>query len=192
MGQRTTPLKPREGLSGPPGNCLSAGRAAMISTTEPKIDKKAHRALVLLILVAAMVTCFFRVAYATPRTCTRQEAIQAETVTSSLKTWHDVFNSYKRYWHCDDGTISERYSDVVATLLAKHWDQFDDVLLLAEKHPKFRAFVLRHLDQTMTSAQDKAIRENVRSHCPPDGSHLCGLIGERFNELDREQKCGQK
>jgi len=45
---------------------------------------------------------------------------------------------------CDDGTISERYSDVVATLLAKHWDQFDDVLLLAEKHPKFLIKMSQH------------------------------------------------
>lgn len=82
------------------------------------------------------------------RTCTRQEAIQAETDSSSLKTWRDIYRSFRLYHHCDDGAISDDYSSSVASLLADRWDQARDLNALARRDPEFLAFVLHHVDET--------------------------------------------
>jgi hypothetical protein len=117
------------------------------------------------------------------KACTREDAIKAEGEASSLKTWRDVFNSYSRYWHCDDGAISEGYSSSIATLLASHWDQIQELTAIVREHPKFNRFILRHIDETMTSDQDKAIKENVRFRCSTDARQLCGAISKRLADL---------
>jgi hypothetical protein len=53
------------------------------------------------------------------KTCSQEEAIQAETEASTLKDWTAVYISFKRFSHCDDAAISEGYSDAVGRLLAK-------------------------------------------------------------------------
>ena len=39
--------------------------------------------------------------------CTRDQAIKAETESSTLNTWEKIFSSYSRYKQCDDGAIRE-------------------------------------------------------------------------------------
>lgn len=109
--------------------------------------------------------------------------MKAETEASTIKTWSALFVSYELYRHCDDGAISEGYSNSVATLLAVHWDQFDSLLPLVRKHPGFQNFILRHVDETMTSDQGKTIEASVKQRCPVEGRQLCGLIKQRFVEL---------
>lgn len=117
------------------------------------------------------------------RRCTRDEAIKAESEAPSLKTWKDVYVSYTKYCHCDDGAISEGYSASVASLLAEHWDRLKEVVVLTTEHPKFECFLLRHIDETMTEDEGRIIEEYARSHCPRDASRLCGLIKQRFVNL---------
>lgn len=112
--------------------------------------------------------------------CTREDSIKAETESSSLKTWRDVYRSYKLYHQCDDRAISEGCSSSVARLLADHWDQLTILKALAKKDPNFQAFVLHHVDEMMTAAQSKVIKENVLSRCPPSSRHLCRLIESRL------------
>ena len=133
-------------------------------------------------LAMAFAFCFGATAEASP-TCTREDAIKAETEAATLITWPAVFESYGHYRHCDGGAISEGYSNSVATLLASRWDQFEQLRELVTAHPKFEGFVLRHLDQTMTSDQGKAIKENIRAKCPANGNALCKSIMKRFANL---------
>jgi hypothetical protein len=134
------------------------------------------------LLVLALAFCFGFTAHASP-TCTREEAIKAETEASTLTTWSAVFESYVRYRQCDDGAISEGYGNSVATLLASHWDQFEHLRKLVRAHPKFEGFVLRHVDQTMTSDQGKGIKENIHVKCPINGNELCKSIIKRFSAM---------
>lgn len=155
----------------------------MIPTHKTRVDKHTGSTAVLLILTTGMMFSLLVPAYATPRKCTREDARKAETEASSLKRWHDVFSSYKRFRQCDDAAIGEGYSSSVATLLASQWKHFEELSALSRKYPRFKAFVLRHVDEMMTSEQDKTIEENVRFHCPADSSHLCNLIEERLKQI---------
>jgi len=53
---------------------------------------------------------------------------------------------------------------------------------LARAHPAFRAFVLRHLNETMNANQVVTIRENAQAHCPKGATALCAAICARLTE----------
>jgi hypothetical protein len=120
--------------------------------------------------------------------CTPGEARKAEAEASSLRTWQQVFYSYQRYRKCDDGAISEGYSNSVASLLAAHWEQNEELLSLVNAHPQFERFVIRHLDDTMTRDQDVQIHNNIQHLCPPQRSRFCAAVRKRFAELNAEQQ----
>jgi hypothetical protein len=117
-------------------------------------------------------------AFAAQAGCTRQEAIRAESEADSLRTWGQVFGSYQRYRQCDDGAIAEGYSASIAALLADRWDHVKELIALINAHPQFEAFVLRHVDVTMSLDQSKAIQENVQARCPRAGERLCAAVGK--------------
>jgi hypothetical protein len=129
----------------------------------------------LLIGIAAGV---LSVACAAQAGCARQQAIRAESEADSLRTWEQVFGAYQRYRQCDDGAIAEGYSASIAALLADRWDRVNELLVLSNAHPQFEAFVLRHVDVTMSLDQSKTIQENVRARCPRAGKRLCAAIGK--------------
>lgn len=116
--------------------------------------------------------------------CTPEEARRAEYGASTLKTWEEVFWSYERYRSCDDGAISEGYSNSVATLLASKWNQVGDVVSLFETDRAFEAFVLRHIDDTMTRDQDVMIRRNIHKKCPEVATQFCAALSKRFAALN--------
>ena len=125
--------------------------------------------------VAALLTVAFCNGHAQTRGCSVRDAMRAETEASSLKDWHSVFASYKRYWRCDDAAIAGGYSASVARLLSDQWTEFGQLIALTKSNPKFQALVLKHIDATMGSEQYLAIRKNTRSDYPPDGQKRCKL-----------------
>lgn len=135
------------------------------------------------IIVTMLLSGVLFSATAAPQKCTREDAIKAETNASSLKTWHDLFESFRRYKQCDDGAISEGYSASVANLLAVQWKDVGDLIKLSNAHPDFKRFVLHHIDETMGMEQGKAIEDNVNNNCPVEGARICNSIKSRFVEL---------
>lgn len=112
------------------------------------------------------------VAAAEERPCSREEAMAAEVEAATLKTWSAVDNAYKKYKHCDDGAIAEGYSWSVMKLLT---DQWKTILELQPywKESGFRAFVIRHIDETYSKEEANAVTENTMKKCPPHISHIC-------------------
>jgi hypothetical protein len=115
--------------------------------------------------------------------CSPQEAIRAERESSSLQSWADVHESYKKYVQCDDGAISEGYSNSVAYLLSEKWSTVDQLNRLVEHDKGFEKFVLRHIDELMSAAQAEKIRANADDRCPLQAGHLCKLISAKLKKL---------
>lgn len=113
--------------------------------------------------------------------CTSEQEQKAEAEADDLTSWELVYASFVSYESCDDGAIAEGYSDSISHLLADEWQKFDELNQLTREHTPFREFVLRHIDESMSSEQAKAIAENAHSHCPPTGQALCGEILQRLN-----------
>jgi hypothetical protein len=108
--------------------------------------------------------------------CTREDAIRAEEEASSLRSWAEVYKSYRNFAHCDDAGIGEGYSDAIARLLSDQWDSADQLNRLTSRDHGFEKFVLRHVDELMTPDQASKIRDNAEAHCPAHASRLCTEI----------------
>jgi hypothetical protein len=118
------------------------------------------------------------------RVCTQTEAIQAEGAIDTLHSWARVYEVYSGYQQCDDGAIAEGFSDGVATLLTRRWDSIGELLKLSSEHPRFKRFVIGHIDETMDEKQPKMILENVRHRCPYGARDFCAEIEKQVKSLD--------
>ena len=108
--------------------------------------------------------------------CTQDESRQAEQAISALSTWPQVYDSFSRYGHCDEGSVAEGYDDKIVDLLAKHWDSIGELLKVSKTDPLFEIFVLKHIDTLMSPEQAKAIIENASEHCPVEAKELCNKL----------------
>jgi hypothetical protein len=105
--------------------------------------------------------------------CGSSEAQRAETQASTLRSWDDLYGSYKLYNHCDDGAIAEGYSEAVARILVDHWNTLSRLAEIARKDTDFRRFVLKHIDETLNLEDVKSIRANAEKRCPSGLRDLC-------------------
>jgi hypothetical protein len=138
------------------------------------------------IRVALIVFCSMAVAASSllaqdqSKRCTQQDEIRAEREASTLRTWPQVYRSYKAFSHCDDGAISEGYSDSVARLLSTGWRTAAQLNRLVSSDHGFEQFVLMHVDDLMSPGTAKKIQSNVESRCPSNATQLCAAIADRL------------
>ncbi len=116
--------------------------------------------------------------------CTMQEAKQAEEQINLSLDWDGVYRLYKNFAHCDDASISEGFSDVISSLLSDKWSTTYQLNQLVLRDEGFERFVLKHIDELMSSDQAKKIRNNADTHCPSDARRLCKAISDRLKEID--------
>ena len=105
--------------------------------------------------------------------CSDTEAQRAESEAVMLRSWDDLYGSYKRYKHCDDGAIAEGYSESVARILVDHWNTLSRLADITRKDTDFRRFVLKHIDETVNLEDIKNIRANAEKRCPSGLRDLC-------------------
>lgn len=120
-------------------------------------------------------------AYAAALKCSQPEAIKAEEQSSSLRDWDAVYAAFRRYSHCDDGAISEGYSESVGNIMANRWDLTPRLTELINRSPAFGRFVLKHLDETVPEENWRRIARNVGGKCPPGSARTCALIKAKVN-----------
>jgi hypothetical protein len=126
-----------------------------------------------------IITCLLTVtaiSYANEKICTKEEAIKAESESNSLKNWNSVYTSYKRFKHCDDGAISEGYSDSIGRLLAYDWKHINNLNKLTLRDKQFETFVIKHIDETVPVKYLELIYKNAKNNCPNNLKRFCNLI----------------
>lgn len=112
------------------------------------------------------------------KSCSDAEETKAEKEVDSLKSWDQVYESYKRFEQCDDGAVAEGYSDAVGKLLANDWEHFARLVKLAKTDRTFARFVIRHVDESLTGDTRQKISKNARTRCPADANSMCSLIAD--------------
>lgn len=112
--------------------------------------------------------------------CSGPESQKIERSVSQMKSWSEVSSSFHRNPSCSRDNAVEvwtAYSEVIAGLLARHWDKIDDLVRLTSFDAKFRQFVIEHVgDQTLPAQVLGEIRSNAENKCPFDAKKLCGEI----------------
>ena len=111
--------------------------------------------------------------------CDDPSALVAEGEVDHLKTWEQVYDSFKRYAACDDGIVAEGYSDAVVRMLADRWDQLPALRTLVHRDERFRKFVFMHIDATTDDHDLDRLVANASRHCPKGDGQLCSTIRRR-------------
>jgi len=91
------------------------------------------------------------IGHAQERPCTvaESEIAMKEALGSPFQAWDGLYKSYKLHGNCDDGIMSENYSESVARILVDRWGTLPRLASLARKDTDFRHFVLKHVDATL-------------------------------------------
>lgn len=129
---------------------------------------------ILILILSILGMCWNAAAQEKP--CAKTEAIEAENSASRLHNWEDIYKSFKRFRHCDDGAIAEGYSDSIVRMLADRWNELATLKKLTSSDKDFYTFVLRHIDATTDKSQVEKILINCSKHCPESASRLCSAI----------------
>ena len=86
----------------------------------------------------------------------------------------------------DDGFWAEAYSEIITSVLAKKWKEFNNFLEVTAQDPKFYEFSLRHVDATTDSNNLKMIVKNAKNQCPKRASAICSRLEEEARTALRE------
>src|SRR5579872_3454895 len=82
----------------------------------------------------------------TPECDQQMEMRAGDDVTTTLKTWQLIHESFLRYRECDRGEIWEGYSYSVMAMLADRWGQLSSLQTVIAQDDPFREFVFKHID----------------------------------------------
>jgi len=107
--------------------------------------------------------------------CSRDQEIAAESSASTLKNWAEVYSSFERFGHCDDGAIADGYSESISKILDTQWATVRSCQELRD-HISFRRFVLRHINATVPAERLVRIASHARSECPGGLTEFCAHI----------------
>lgn len=117
--------------------------------------------------------CALQNASAGARACTLEESKNAERIAATATSWKQAHQHFQTYGHCDDGAIAEGFSESVGSLLAEHWGAIGDLASIIQADPKFQTFVIRHINQSISTKDLKAISINAEERCPMNLKRLC-------------------
>jgi hypothetical protein len=103
----------------------------------------------------------------------------ADRLLFKAKSWADLRRWFTGYADCDDGGLAEGVSDDVAIYLARKWRDLPKLEYEIKREPRFREFVLRHIDATAGMDDLEAAKKNATQKCPARSSVLCAAIVTR-------------
>jgi hypothetical protein len=113
---------------------------------------------------------------------------QFATAINTLGEWPEIHAFYRAHFPpCpDDGMFAEGYSELIVRTLAKNWSNLPELRVASRRDPRFKAFVLRHIDATANEADLRVIQTSATFQCPKGSGSLCAEIRKASSEAIRE------
>ena len=139
---------------------------------------------VILSLITTMVSV--QAGHAQKRGCGDVEGQHAFDEAIALRSWDALYKSYKLYRQCDDGAVGDGYSESVARILSDHWNTLPELARLARKDSQFRAFVIGHVDATLTTDDVRKIGKNAKTQCPMGLRTVCNDLAKQADAALKE------
>jgi hypothetical protein len=131
-------------------------------------------------LISSANSSLFAQAPASGGVCTMADATAALDDADRLHSWDELYRSYKKFAKCDDGAITEGYTDSIEKLLAAQWNLFPHFATLARSDNQFRIFVLKHLNSVISLQGGDTIMQNAEHNCPTGEEQLCRVIDDQL------------
>ena len=73
-------------------------------------------------------------------------------------------------------SLAEGFSESVSRLLVEDWRNVDYLFASPHSSAKFRAFVVRHVDETIPTERMRKIASNAWDRCPVGGVEFCDML----------------
>jgi hypothetical protein len=155
----------------------------------------------LLIFFSALLLSAAAPATTAQNRCTedQQKQVLHDLAKNQLKNWSRVYRSFQDFAQCDGSSVAEGYSAAIAHLLTSDWQQLDVLIRLTTSDKPFKDFVLRHIDNTLSEAEVKAIGDNAEMRCVEGEQPFCRNIvarvqtyNEKHNALRRSLEGSNK
>jgi hypothetical protein len=117
--------------------------------------------------------------------------VNGEHLLSKVKSWADLHRWFKDYADCDDGNLVDDVAEYVTSSLARDWQDLSKLGQEIKREPRFKAFVLRHIDATVDTEDLEAVRKNADQRCPAGSEPLCASIASAaqsaLDDIERAQ-----
>lgn len=114
--------------------------------------------------------------HAHAKACSPKDAEAADAAVDDLDSWTKLEQAFRKYGHCDDGSIAEGNSEAVARLLVDHWTMLPLLAALVKRDPAFKRFVLRHIDATLDTDDLDRLVAFASTQCPAGSAPLCSEL----------------
>ncbi|MDY1037892.1 hypothetical protein [Lelliottia sp. CFBP8978] len=114
------------------------------------------------------------------------EDFNAADATIPLQTWNDVASFFNKFKQCDEGYLAEGVSTAVSVLLARHWEDFPQLLQVEKNNPDFEKWMLKHINTTANGEDIELIIKNSSMRCPQGETLICNKIGQSAKQVIKE------
>jgi hypothetical protein len=84
------------------------------------------------------------------------------SLSEASSSWRLLVTHQTLFGVCDDGALSEGYSEAVVKLFADHWDQSVIFDALAKRNSGFRLWAINHIDATASDQDLNKIVANTK------------------------------
>jgi len=133
-------------------------------------------------LIATIILTLLLPLSASGDECPMRLAQEAEEKAAYLSTWDQVFRAWQLYNQCDDGSISEGFSESITLILSSNWTEKGHLIKLIEKQPDFGEFVIGHIDQTVPFDRLSKIGHMAKMRCIDSTNDFCMAVLRKVNE----------
>ena len=104
-------------------------------------------------------------------------AKSAEEATDQLHSWHNVYQFFKRYRNCYDGSVAEGAEDKIQLLWADHWSTLPQMIALANKDRAFKKFIWQRIgDEDFPRDEFERVVQHARGECPQVATNFCRAV----------------
>jgi hypothetical protein len=107
---------------------------------------------------------------------------EIEPKAAYLKTWDEVYNAWKLYRQCDDGAISEGFSESITQILVLSWTEKGHLIDLIKNQPEFEEFVIKHIDESVPYKRLSKIGQTAKMRCVYATHDFCMRVLEKVTE----------
>ena len=104
-------------------------------------------------------------------------AQMAEEATDQLHSWRHVYQFFKKYRKCYDGSVAEGAEDKIQLLWADHWSTLPEMIAFTKKDREFKQFIWKRIsDEDFPRDEFERVVRHARTECPQVATNFCQAI----------------
>jgi hypothetical protein len=117
--------------------------------------------------------------------------VTADNLLSKVKSWPDLHKWFKDHADCHNGDLVDDVAEYVTSSLARNWKDFPQFESEIKKEPRFKDFVLHHIDTIAPIADLEAVKRNAQQRCPAGSAPLCAEVAAAAQDALDGNRHGQ-